>query len=112
MTDSEILATGELCSALLISSDFAAVVAQYEQSIAADIIATKQSDKQKREDLYSSLWGTRGLLEFMKLHANAAAQIKSPKTPEQEGTTDYHVEPLYESDYDDEGFPRANNENF
>jgi hypothetical protein len=102
MTDSELLATGELCSALLISADFATVVAQYEQSIAADIIATKQDDRQKREDLYSSLWGTRGLLEFMQLQASAAATIKSPKNPDEDGSvTDYHVEPLY----DDEGFP-------
>ena len=105
MNDTELLATGELCSALLISADFATVVAQYEQSIAADIIATKQDDRQKREDLYSSLWGTRGLLEFMKLHADAAAQIKSPKNPDQDpGTTDYHVEPIY----DDEGFSVLN----
>jgi hypothetical protein len=86
---------------LLTSAQFADVVAQYEQSIAADIIATKQDDRQKREDLYSSLWGTRGLLEFMQLQASASAQIKAPKSPDQEeGVTDYHVEPLY----DGEGF--------
>lgn len=107
MTDAELLATGELCQALLSSAQFATVVAQYEQSIAADIIATKQDDKQKREDLYSSLWGTRGLLEFMTLQANAAALIKSPQNPEQEGTTDYHVEEIY----DDEGFLRVDEEN-
>lgn len=109
MTDTELLITGELCAALLISVDFAAVVAQYEQSIAADIIATKQDEQKKREDLYSSLWGTRGLMEFMKLQANAAALIKSPKNPDQqEGTTDYYVEEIY----DDEGFTRVDEEDF
>jgi hypothetical protein len=100
MNDTELLVTGELCQALLTSSQFATVVAQYEQSIAADIIATAQADKQKREDLYSSLWGTRGLLEFMKLQANAAASIKAPQPPADDSLPDYHVEPLY----DDEGF--------
>jgi hypothetical protein len=106
MTDAELLVTGELCQALLTSEQFATVVAQYEQSIAADIIATKQDDKQKREDLYSSLWGTRGLLSFMQLQANAAANIKSPIAPTQEGVTDYHSEELY----DDEGFSREAHE--
>jgi hypothetical protein len=100
VTDEELLVTGELCQALLTSSQFATVVAQYEQSIAADIIATAQADKQKREDLYSSLWGTRGLLEFMKLQANAAANIKTPKLPADHSLPDYYVEPIY----DDEGF--------
>ena len=102
MTDAELLVTGELCNALLTSAQFATVVAQYEQSIAADIIATKQEDHQKREDLYSSLWGTRGLLEFMKLHVIAAARINEPKPPNTDATTD-NAEPSY----DDEGFERG-----
>ena len=97
--------TGELCQALLTSTQFATIVAQYEQSIAADIIATKQDDRQKREDLYSSLWGTRGLLEFMKLHANAAAAIKEPKPPT-DVTTEYSTTQYA---WDDE--PRDENEN-
>lgn len=102
MTDAELLATGELCAALLASSQFASVVAQYEQSIAADIIATAPADKQKREELYSSLWGTRGLLEFMQLTKDAAAQIKDPSLLKDNSTT----QPI-EVTYDDEGFERA-----
>lgn len=104
MTDAELLATGELCAALLVSSQFATVVAQYEQSIAADIIATAQADKQKREDLYSSLWGTRGLLSFMQLQAHAAATIKDPTPPT---TTDSTTLAPDDVSYDDEGFERA-----
>jgi hypothetical protein len=81
VNDASILATGELCEALLASDRFAEVVAQYEQSIAADFLATKQDDTKKREELYASLWGARGLLEFMKLHANASVAIKQPKPP-------------------------------
>lgn len=104
MTDAELLATGELCAALLISHQFGEVVAQYEQSIAADIIATTYDDQKKREELYSSLWGTRGLLEFMKLQADAAATIKYPDTPP---TQDNSTTQLVEVTYDDEGFERA-----
>jgi len=105
MTDAELLATGELCAALLIDQNFKSVVLQYELSIAADMLATKAGDKDKREELYASLWGARGLLEFMQLNADAAATIKSPKNPDQDpGTTDYHVEPIY----DDEGFSVLN----
>lgn len=102
MTDAELLTTGELCAALLVSSQFATVVAQYEQSIAADIIATAPADKQKREELYNSLWGTRGLLEFMQLNVNAAAQIKDPHSQDNRTT-----QPSIEVSYDDEGFERA-----
>lgn len=112
MTDQELLATGELCAALLIDQNFKTVVTMFEQSIAADMLATKAADSKKREDLYASLWGSRELLAFMQLTAEAAASIKTPKNPDTEGTTDYHVEPLADSGYDDEGFPRAdNNEN-
>ena len=105
MTDAELLATGELCAALLVSAQFAEVVAQYEQSIAADIISTKQDEKQKREELYASLWGTRGLLEFMQLQASAAATIKSPTPPPSEDNST--TQALIEVTYDDEGFERA-----
>jgi hypothetical protein len=105
VTDTEILEAGALCEALLSSLQFKTIVSLYEQTIASDILATKQEDKDKREALYSSLWGTRGLLEFMKLNADAAATIKAPKPPEQDGTTDYA--PI-DYDFDDEGFPRAN----
>lgn len=87
MTDEQILATGELCEALLASDSFHTVVAQYEMTIAADILATKPEDTAKREELYSSLWGARGLLEYMKLNANAAASIKNPPPPT-DSTTD------------------------
>lgn len=111
MTDTEILLLGELSQALLVSSQFATIVAQYEQSIAADIIATAPGDSKKREELYSSLWGTRGLLEFMKLQANAAAAIKEPKPPED--VTKEYAETSYAFDeqYDDEGFSVTNQEN-
>lgn len=108
MTDSELLATGGLCAALLADQNFQSVVAQFELSLAADMLATKSSEAKKREDLYASLWGARELLAFMQLTAEAAAHIQSPKNPEQDpGTTDYHVEPRY----DDEGFPVLNDEN-
>jgi hypothetical protein len=108
MTDAELLETGELCEALLVNHNFKSIVVQYELSIAADMLATKPGDKARREELYASLWGARGLLEFMQLNVNAAATIKTPKNPDQDpGTTDYHVEPIY----DDEGFPVHNNEN-
>lgn len=111
MTDSELLATGELCAALLADQNFKTVVAQFELSLAADMLATKSCEAKKREDLYASLWGARELLAFMQLNADAAAHILSPKHPEIEGTTDYHVEPMADSGYDDEGFPVHNNEN-
>lgn len=108
MTDSELLATGELCAALLVNQDFKTVVVQFELSLAADMLATKPGDAKRREELYASLWGARELLSFMQLNADAAAMIQSPKNPDQDpGTTDYHVEPIY----DDEGFPVRNNEN-
>jgi hypothetical protein len=111
MNDTEILATGELCEALLASEGFKTVMGQYELSIAADILATKAEDKGRREELYHSLWGARGLLSFMQLNANAAASIKAPKPPEDD-TTEYAT-PDYDFnvEYDDEGFPRVNEEN-
>jgi hypothetical protein len=111
LNDTEILVTGELCQALLSSAQFATIVAQYEQSIAADIIATKPDDQKKREELYNSLWGTRGLLVFMQLHANAAATIKEPK-PETDITKEYTL-PQYDFDeaYDNEGFSRDQESN-
>lgn len=102
MNDTEILVTGELCAALLASSDFKTIIGQYELTIAADILATKAHEKSRREELYGTLWGARGLLEYMQLNANAAAKIKAPTNPNpEEGVTDYHVEETY----DDEGFP-------
>jgi hypothetical protein len=109
MNDTEILATGELCEALLASEGFKTVMGQYELSIAADILATKASDKERREELYHALWGARGLLSYMQLNVNAATAIKTPKPPTDDSTTDYHVEEYdFNADYDDEGFPRAN----
>lgn len=109
MTDQELLETGGLCAALLSDQRFQSVVAQFELSLAADMLATKSSEAKKREDLYASLWGARELLAFMQLNAEAAAQIKSPKNPDQDpGTTDYHVEPRY----DDEGFPVHNESDY
>lgn len=104
MTDSELLVIGELCQALLTSSQFSEVVAQFEQSIAADIISTKPDEAAKRERLYASLWGSRDLMSFMKLNADAAATIKEPKPPTDD-TTEYAT-PSYAFDeqYDDEGF--------
>lgn len=85
------------------------MVAQYEQSIAADFLATSQADKQRREELYASLWGARGLLEFMKLNAQAAAAIKDHKPPTNEdSTTGYAIS--IDEEYDDEGFLRAEND--
>jgi hypothetical protein len=101
MTDGEILLTGELCQALLTSEGFKTVVAQYELTIAADILSTKADDKAKREELYFTLWGARGLREYMQLQADAASHIKAEKPPTDEGTTDYST-PSYV--YDDEGF--------
>ncbi len=89
MNDNEILATGELCEALLSSMQFLDVVGKYELSIAADFLATKQADKDKREELYASLWGARGLLEYMKLNAAAAHAIRNPEPPE-DVTTDLY----------------------
>lgn len=109
MTDAELLATGGLCQALLVDQNFKTVITAFELSLAADMLATKADDGKKREQLYSSLWGARELLAFMQLNAEAAATIKADKPPPIEGTTDYHVEPLADSGYDDEGFPRANN---
>jgi hypothetical protein len=84
------------------------IIAQYEQTIASDVLATHPHETKKREQLYATLWGARGLLEFMKLNAAAAANIKAEKAPTPEGTTDYYVEPLY----DDEGFPRAEDNDY
>lgn len=97
MNDNEILATGELCEALLASSKFTTIVAQYELTIAADFLATAPADKSKREELYASLWGARGLLEYMKLNANAAAAIREPKPP-----TDSTTDPVAVEDFDDQ----------
>ena len=103
MTDAELLATGELCAALLSSDSFSTVVGQYELTIAADMLATAPDEHKKREHLYASLWGARGLLEFMKLNVDAAAQIKDPHySPDTNSTT----QPI-EVTYDDEGFERA-----
>jgi hypothetical protein len=99
MTDAELLVTGGLCAALLTSSDFTNIVGQYELTIAADLLATAPHETKKREHLYATLWGARGLLEFMKLNASAASAIKEPKPPM--STTDTDVT------YDDEGFERA-----
>jgi hypothetical protein len=92
MTDNEILETGALCEALLSSMHFKTIVAQYEMTIAADFLATKQEDKQKREDLYASLWGARGLLEYMTLNARTAAAIKDKdnQPPTDTIETDYY----------------------
>jgi hypothetical protein len=85
---------------------------QYELSIAADILATKADDKAKREELYHSLWGARGLLSYMQINVNAAHAIKTPRPPEDDSTTDYATpDYAFDAEYDDEGFPRANNEN-
>jgi hypothetical protein len=108
LNDTEILEAGALCEALLSSLQFKTIVAQYEQTIASDILATKPEDAKKREELYSSLWGTRGLLEFMLLNVSAAATIKAPKPPTDDSTTDY--EPL-EYVFDDEGFRVLDEEN-
>jgi hypothetical protein len=89
------------------------VLGQYELSIAADILATKADDKAKREELYHSLWGVRGLLSYMQLNVNTAHAIKTPRPPEDDSTTDYATPQYdyYDGGFDDEGFPRANNEN-
>lgn len=82
--------TGALCEALLSSMHFKSIVAQYEQTIAADFLATKQEDKAKREELYASLWGARGLLEYMLLNKNAAAAIKDKDNqPPTDDTTNW-----------------------
>ena len=104
MNDDDILRLGELSHALLVSADFETIVQQYKLTVASDMLATLPDDTKRREQLYHSLYGIEGLTSFMKLQADAAAHIRSPKNPDTEGTTDYHVEPLY----DDEGFPRAN----
>lgn len=93
MNDNEILVTGELCEALLSSSKFIDIVGKYELTIAADFLATAPADKAKREELYASLWGARGLLEFMKLNANAAASIRNPNP---QVTTDGPPEGYYD----------------
>lgn len=87
------LVTGELCDALLRSMNFKTIVAQYELTIAADFLATKQDDKTKREELYMSLWGTRGLLAYMQLNADAAAAIKNPPIPEEDYVTTDEFDP-------------------
>lgn len=84
MTDEEILETGELCAALLSSNRFSDIVAKYELTIAADILATAPDASKRREELYASLWGARGLLEFMKLNADAAGAILASKQPSNE----------------------------
>lgn len=68
-------------------------------TIASDILSTAPADKAKREELYASLWGARGLLEYMKLNANAAASIREPLPP-----TDSTTDPigLVNDDYDDQ----------
>lgn len=86
------------------------MVSQYELTIASDILSTKAEDKAKREDLYHTLWGARGLLQYMQLQASAAAHIKAEKPPTEDGTTDYDSPALVS--YDDEGFEhRADEEN-
>lgn len=77
MNDNEILAKGELCEALLASADFTTILGQYELTIAADLLATAPHEQKKREQLYATLWGARGLLEFMTLNVKAAAAIKA-----------------------------------
>jgi hypothetical protein len=77
MTDQEILVTGELCEALLASTHFTTILGQYELTIAADVLSTSPHEAKKREHLYATLWGARGLLEYMKLNAASAAQIKA-----------------------------------
>lgn len=111
MTDTEILLLGELSQALLVSSEFETIVAQYKQSIASDIMATTPADTAKREQLYFSLLGVEGLLEFMKLQAAAAAHIKSPKPPE-DVTKEYPtIDYAFDEQYDGEGFSVTNEEN-
>lgn len=102
MNDNEILATGTLCAALLVSSDFKTVIGWYEQSIAAAFLSTGSGDTAKREELYANLWGARDLLTFIETTAAAAKAITEPKPP---STT----EPI-DVDYDDEGFERADYE--
>ncbi len=102
MKDNEILATGTLCAALLVSSDFKQVVSWYEQSIAAAFLSTGPGDTTKREELYANLWGARDLLTFIETTAAAAKAITEPKPP---STTEPDA-----SEYDDEGFERADYE--
>lgn len=109
MNDNEILVTGELCEALLASNHFSIILAQYELTIAADLLATAPHEARKREGLYATLWGARGLLSYMKLNAEAASKIKSDfnKTPvTTDETASYEYEPddprdLQEDEYDD-----------
>lgn len=103
MTDAELLSTGELCAALLISAQFKTVIQRYEQSISADFLATKHNETEKREELYSNLSGAHDLLRFIELTAAASAQIKDPKNPSEDNSTTQ----LIEVTYDDEGFERA-----
>lgn len=94
------MATGELCEALLVSHQYSTIVAQYEMTIAADILSTAPADKAKREELYASLWGARGLLEYMKLNASAAASIRDNAN----SPTDSTIDPVEVAtdDYDDQ----------
>lgn len=77
MNDQEILVKGELCLALLTSTHFTTILGEYELTIAADLLATAPHEAKKREHLYATLWGARGLLSYMKLNADAAAKLKA-----------------------------------
>ena len=82
MNDNDILATGTLCAALLVSSDFKQVVSWYEQSIAAAFLSTGSGDTAKREELYANLWGARDLLTFIETTAAAAKSHHRTQTPQ------------------------------
>jgi hypothetical protein len=99
LNDSDILATGGLCEALLASDKFRTVVAQYEMTIASDFLATKAEDKARREELYASLWGARGLLEFMELNARAATAIRQPQPPIDSTTDPVPYDDVYGEDW-------------
>ena len=105
ITDNEILVTGELCEALLASDKFTTIIAQYELTIAADILATAPQETKKRESLYATLWGARGLLEFMKVNMNAAQTIKNehqqPHVTTEDAAYEYDGEQRDETEEDD-----------
>lgn len=105
MTDSEILAKGELCAALLSSTAFKTIVTEYELTIASDILSTAPADKAKREELYASLWGARGLQAYMQLNADAAQTILNPTPPEDSTTETVGI-----VEYDEAAFQRAEEE--
>jgi hypothetical protein len=69
--------------------DFLALLSSSASLSVASSLSLSASSSGVSSEFYASLWGTRGLLEFMTLNANAAAAIKSPKNPDTEGTTDY-----------------------